>query len=244
MSDPIDFDIQELLPDVALEGASLPRRQAGGNPQSLTVTLLADYTLRHHAWIPSAGLVSLLGEFGVTTDGARTAINRLARRGVVQAVRQGRRTPYQLTPAAAQALLVGGRQVVAFVQQAEAWDGTWRLVACTMPQERSADRRALRGRLRRLGYAPLFDGLWVSPRPVAEQTNQIVSDLGSTTGTAFQARRFELGSTAERDPLEAWDLTGIATAYEDFMARWTPSLGSLGAGDLHGREALRARKVS
>src|SRR5262245_5058506 len=117
-----DFDVHELLPDLGRDDALLPRSQAGGAPQSLTVTLLSDYTLRHRAWIPSATLVSLLGDFGVTVGGARTAISRLAHRGIIEGARAGRRTSYRLAPPAAEALVVGGRRVAGFAEQAEAWD--------------------------------------------------------------------------------------------------------------------------
>ncbi|MET8066915.1 PaaX family transcriptional regulator, partial [Micromonospora sp. NPDC005313] len=59
------FDIEEIYPDEG-PAARLPRRQAGTSPQSVAVTLLADYTLRTRAALPSAAIVALLGEAGVT----------------------------------------------------------------------------------------------------------------------------------------------------------------------------------
>jgi hypothetical protein len=44
--------------------AALPRRQVGGSPQGQAVTVVADYTLRTRAWLPSAAVVALLGEAG------------------------------------------------------------------------------------------------------------------------------------------------------------------------------------
>ncbi|MEU8612965.1 PaaX family transcriptional regulator, partial [Actinoplanes sp. NPDC048791] len=73
------YDIEEIFPDDAAETVRLPRRQAGSSPQGLTVTLLADYTLRNRAWLPSAAIVALLAEACDSQAGARTAISRLAR---------------------------------------------------------------------------------------------------------------------------------------------------------------------
>ena len=88
------YDIEEIFPD---DGpVRLPRRQSGNSPQGLTVTLMADYTLRTRAWLPSAAIVALLAEAGVSHAGARTTISRLARRGVLEGSRQGRQ---QLLPA-------------------------------------------------------------------------------------------------------------------------------------------------
>ncbi len=74
------FSIDEIFPDVGAGSVRLPRRQAGSSPQGLAVTLVADYTLPARAWLPSAAIVALLGEFGVTDGAARTTISRLARR--------------------------------------------------------------------------------------------------------------------------------------------------------------------
>ncbi|GAB3806143.1 hypothetical protein [Micromonospora zhanjiangensis] len=131
----IPFRLEEILPDIAFGPVRLPRQQNGGSPQSTAVTLLADYSLRDRSWLPSAAIVALLAESDVTQAGARTAISRLARRGVLESTRQGRRTSYRLTPPAATALAVGGRGVVGFAAAAEAWDGCWTLIAFSLPQE-------------------------------------------------------------------------------------------------------------
>jgi hypothetical protein len=47
------FQLEEIFPDVTDRSARLPRRQNGGSPQGLTVTLIADYTLRNDAWLPA-----------------------------------------------------------------------------------------------------------------------------------------------------------------------------------------------
>ena len=58
------FEIEEIYPGRRSPGVRLPRRQAGSSPQGVAVTLLADYTLRTRAWLPSAAIVALLGETG------------------------------------------------------------------------------------------------------------------------------------------------------------------------------------
>ncbi len=107
------FDIDEIYPDDGDHPLRLPRRQVGNSPQGVAVTLLADYTLRTRVALPSAAIVALLGETGVTTAGARTAISRLARRGVLEGSRLGRRSSYRLSRAAAANLSAGGHWILA-----------------------------------------------------------------------------------------------------------------------------------
>ena len=61
------FDIEEIYPDDGAQSVRLPRRQSGNAPQGVAVTLLADYTLRTRRRLPSAAIVALLAESGVTT---------------------------------------------------------------------------------------------------------------------------------------------------------------------------------
>ena len=235
------YDIEEIFPGDAPAAVRLPRRQAGNSPQDLTVTLLADYTLRTRAWLPSAALVALLGEAGVSAAGARTAISRLARRGVLDGSRQGRRSSYRLTAAAATFLTVGGSAILAPADGLEPWDEHWTLIAFSLPQQESAQRRALRAQLRWMGYAPLYDGLWVSPRDLTEKAREQLTRLTLGATTVFRARHVDVGATIRRAPLEAWDTTAIAGEYESFMRRWSPVPPRTAAGSITGAEAVRVR---
>lgn len=235
------FDINEIFPDDPAGSVRLPRRRAGGSPQSLAVTLLADYTLRTRAFVPSAAIVTLLGDFGVTPAASRTAISRLARRGVVESSRQGRHSSYRLTGPAAVNLSISGHSIVAFPEQAEAWDGSWTLIAFSLPEGRSAERRTLRGQLRWLGYAPLYDALWLSPRPFTPRARAELGEVGSGSLTVFRAQHVELEQSVRRDPLDAWDVDAIAEEYASFIDRWSPQLARIRAGEVSGVEAVCAR---
>jgi phenylacetic acid degradation operon negative regulatory protein len=125
--------------------------------------------------------------------------------------------------------------------EAEVWDGRWTLVAFSLPQERSVQRRALRDQLRWLGYAPLYDGLWVSPHGLTHTAKEQLSQLTLGTVTVFRARQIELDAMTERDPLGAWDTEAIAGQYESFVRRWGALLPRIRTGDLRGAEAVRAR---
>lgn len=235
------YDIEEIFPDDAADPVRLPRRQSGNSPQGLAVTLLADYTLRTRAWLPSAAIVALLAEAGVSEAGARTTISRLARRGVLEGSRQGRNSSYRLTPGAAAVLSAGGRAIVSWAADTGTWDGWWTLVAFSLPQDEVTRRRGLRSRLRWLGYAPLYDGLWVSPHDLTDKTKAQLVELAFGAVTVFRARHVEFGATIGRNPLDAWDTAAIARQYESFIQRWSPLLDRVRDNRVTGAEAVRAR---
>jgi phenylacetic acid degradation operon negative regulatory protein len=221
--------------------ACLPRRKADSSPQGMTMTLLADYGLRTRVWIPSGAIVTLLGEFGVTPGSARAAISRLARRGMLESSRQGWHTSYRLTPDAATTLAIGGAAVAGFPSEAESWDGYWTLIAFSLPEGGDGPRRALRAKLRWLGFAPLYDALWVSPLDLPPGASQTFANISSGTIAVFRARRVEVGGTASRDPLDAWDLASVNQQYQAFIDRWDPILPRVRSGRIAGTEALHAR---
>ncbi|WP_158852572.1 PaaX family transcriptional regulator [Saccharothrix deserti] len=235
------FDVEEIFPDVGADSVRLPRRQRGSSPQGLAVTLIADYTLRTRAWLPTAAIVALLGEFGVTIGAARTAISRLARRGVLEGSRQGRHSSYRLTEPATVNLSIGGTSIAAFATGPDSWDGSWTVIVFTMPKEEKSRRSSLRAELRWRGYAPLYDGVWVSPHPLTQQEHAELVAVTPGATTAFRSRHLQFESDVTRDPIEAWDIAAIAEQYETFIERWNPVLPRIRAGDITGAAAVRAR---
>jgi phenylacetic acid degradation operon negative regulatory protein len=235
------FDIEEIFPAAPAGSVRLPRRQTGSSPQDLAVTLMADYTLRTRAWVPSAAIVALLGESGISPAGARTAISRLARRDVLESSRDGRRSSYRLTRPAAVHLSVGGGRIAASTAPSPPWEGWWTLVAFSLPNELSVERRALRSQLRWQGYAPLYDALWISPYALTPNATAKLTDHGLGAVTVFRARHVELEASTSRNPIKAWDVAGIAREYESFVSRWSPLLPGIRRGEVGGAEAARAR---
>lgn len=235
------FEIEEIYPDAAGDSARLPRRQSGSSPQGLTVTLTADYSMRNDAWLPATALVALLGDFGITSAAARVAFSRLARRGVLQSRREGRYSFYRLTEVAAVELSVGGASIAEFGVGPEAWDGFWTFVTFSMPKQETTLRSALRVRLRWWGYAPLYDGVWVSPQPLTAPDRAVLASVAAGGMTVVRGQHVHLDAEVDRSPVEAWDLEAISGQYEEFIRRWTPLLPRIAAGRVTGADAVRAR---
>src|SRR3984885_15038501 len=192
-------------------------------PPRLLLSLFGDYWWRGREPLPSAVMAGLLPEFGVSDSAARAALSRLTRNGLLVTSRQGRRTFVQLSARAADVLDDGARRIFSFGRRPSPWDGMWSLVAFSIPEEHRAARDELRKALRWLGFAPLYDGLWVSPRDHAGEVIERLKDLGITTATAFRATALPLpagamplGAAPLDIPSRAWDLSGLRERYEEF----------------------------
>jgi phenylacetic acid degradation operon negative regulatory protein len=223
----------------AVEASELPRFQSGFPPQHVLLTLIGEYGLHIGDPIPSASLVLVLGEFGVTHAGARAAIARLARRGILVPTRSGRTTAYAMTERCAWMVAEGRRLTLEFTGAMRSWDGRWTLVSYSIAQERRAQRALLRTRLRWLGFAPLQDGLWVSPRPPDRQLHEALADLGVGACAVFVAD--PVPGPDRLDPLAAWDLEEARAAYAAFVDEFRPVAQALRRGRVSASEALIAR---
>ena len=183
-------------------------------PPRLLLTLLGDYWWQRTEPLPSAAIVALLAEFGVSDSAARAALSRLTRNGLLATSRAGRRTFVQLSDRAAGILDDGARRIFSFGADAAAWDGMWSLIAFSIPEHNRAARDELRKALRWLGFAPLYDGLWVSPRDHTGDVLARLGELGMGTATAFRATAI---AGVPDIVARAWDLDGLRAGYEEFI---------------------------
>lgn len=218
----------------------LPRGQQGSAPQHLLLTLLGDYWYERTEHLPSAALVEVLAEFGISSAGTRAALSRLSRRGLLVSSKHARSTYYGLSERALGVLREGTRHILAFGSGDQPWNETWTLVAFSVPEPERDRRHRLRTRLRWLGLAPLYDGFWVSPRARPEDVLAALDELGVGMATVVT------GTVTERpaglgDPILAWDLEGLRKAYEDFVSRFASLQRRTRAGTVGAAEGLRAR---
>jgi phenylacetic acid degradation operon negative regulatory protein len=209
-------------------------------PPRLLLTLLGDYWWRRTEPLPSAALVALLAEFGVSDSAARAALSRLTRNQLLVTSKSGRRTVVRLSRRAARILDDGGRQIFSFGKTSQPWDGMWSLVAFSIPEHNRAARDSLRKQLRWLGFAPLYDGLWVSPRDRAIEVIGELAGLGITTATAFRAATVP-GVSPDGLPQRAWDLDSLRARYDRFIANTGQLRERTLAGRLSPVAALVAR---
>jgi phenylacetic acid degradation operon negative regulatory protein len=213
------------------------RHQVGSSPQHLLVTVLGDYWFDRHEGLPSAALVQILAEFGVNAVGARAALSRLARRGLLELSKVGRHTYYGLAPDTTTKVADGARRVLRFGADEQAWDGAWTLAAFSLPEQQRDLRHLLRSRLRWLGFAPLFDGVWVSPRTPLDVVSRELDELGVSTATLLRG-----GEVGGGWPLiSAFHLEDLELSYVSFLDRWTPLVQRVRTGDVGAAEALVAR---
>lgn len=220
----------------AEEGSVLPRQQTGASPQRLLTTLLGDYWLDNTAALPMSALIGLLAEFGISETSARATANRLVKRGVLASEKSGRQSYLRLSDNGREDSRQKTASIMRFGTGSQEWDGLWTVAAFSVPEQERHVRHRVRSYLRWLGFAPLFDGLWVASHADPEAIATILRAAG--VGALTVLRASEAGGDS---PLKAWDMDEVSASYRRFVAEHRESLARMKAGTITPSDALVAR---
>jgi phenylacetic acid degradation operon negative regulatory protein len=187
-------------------------------PQSLLLSFFGLHLLGKDRAVSSGSVIGALARLGVGERAARSTLNRMVNRGLLTRFRRGRQTYFGLTAKAERALADGRDRVWRTGAVNDAWDGQWTVVGFSLPDSWRSERHDLRSRLIWAGFGPLFNGLWVTPRPV--NVAAAVDGLGLDAHVrAFRANL--LPPTQVREVLEqAFDVPAIGARYRLFLDRW------------------------
>ncbi|MEO3799565.1 PaaX family transcriptional regulator C-terminal domain-containing protein [Nonomuraea sp. B1E8] len=222
------------------EPGSLPRARQGAEPQRLLTTLLGDYWFWRQEHIPSAALVRLLKEFGITAASARAALRRLTSRGLLTSSRNGRTTAYGLPPRANDVIVAHMRRLLTFGAVTPRWDGEWTVVTFSVPEDQRDTRRALRDGLRLLHFGMVFDAVWVSPHDRTDDVVALARRLGVRGVVVFRARKVA-DDDLDPVPARAFDVTALRERYVRFIDTHRPVAERLARSGPCPTEALRLR---
>jgi phenylacetic acid degradation operon negative regulatory protein len=208
-------------------------------PQDLVFTLFGEYLLSRSGPIWVGSLIALLQPFGLSEGAVRTVLSRMAKKGWLQTRRSGRNSFYRLTSRGRE-LLEEGKARIFHVSWDTPWDGSWFLLAYSIPEHRRHLRDHLRDRLAWLGFGSLGNGLWISPRDVREHVNEAARQLGIQSHVeCFQGRRVSEVDIGEL-VAKCWDLPSLNGKYRSFLDRWTPHLEECRTEVAHGTAADEA----
>lgn len=190
--------------------------------------------------ISSTELVEVAQKFGLSSDAVRAAANRMARTGLLVKTGQGRSNiGYKVGPAG-QAIV--DKFIIKLLRWHMAleglreWDGTWLVVAFSVPEEQRGKRDVFRDRLTEMGFGLLSSSVWLSPFDEEAEVAALVEELGLDRMVAIlHCDHIQMPGLAGVGELArgVWDLEPLAQRYRDFNHRveaFVASLGRAGQG--------------
>jgi phenylacetic acid degradation operon negative regulatory protein len=189
------------------------------NTRSMIFTLYGDY-VRHYGneiWIGS--LIRLLKEFGHNEQSVRAAVSRMGKQGWLKARKQGNKSYYFLTERGQNRIEEAAERIFKF--QPEQWDGQWRLLMYTIPEEIRNIRDELRKELVWSGFGTMTNSCWVSPNNLDKQVFNLIEKYDIKSYVNFFKATYS--GPFENDKLvkQCWDLSEINGKYEAFIATYS-----------------------
>jgi phenylacetic acid degradation operon negative regulatory protein len=190
-------------------------------PRALIVTIYGLYA-RADGWLPVAALVRLLAQLDVDEPAVRSAISRLKRRGLLEAVRRDGIAGYALSEGA-QAILAEGDARIFAPPTPRLADG-WLLAVFSVPEAERAKRHTLRSQLAALGFGVAAPGVWVAPAHRFDLTAATLQRHGLAGYVdLFRAEHLAFGDITKH-ARDWWNLDELRTDYDNFVAGYAPVL--------------------
>lgn len=225
-------------PWVAIESTHRPGhdRLMAFMPRALILDLFGDYLRYPDAEVRLSHLTTLFGAFEIAPATVRVTVSRLRREGWFASRRVGRETVYTLSPPLLEILDEGRRRI--FASASTPWDGSWTMVIYQLSEGDRQGREKLRKELAWQGFGPLTTSTWLA---VGDRRPDVRTILGAFP--AAQADVLRCSSDGLDHDLElvrrCWDLTNLASEYDDFNACNRPLLRT--AKRMRGAAALVER---
>jgi phenylacetic acid degradation operon negative regulatory protein len=194
-------------------------------PKDLIFTLFGDFLLHRPEPVWVGSLIELLAPLGLSEGAVRTVLSRMAAKGWLEAERRGRNSFYRLT-GRGRRLLEEGEARIYHPPRDEEWDGSWYLVAYSIPEDRRQLRDRLRVRLLWLGCGSLGNGLYITPHAIGSRIEEIADGLEIRDHLEFfQADHAGFSNVAQL-VARCWDLPSINLRYKQFIDRYLPDYES------------------
>ncbi|WP_409305976.1 phenylacetic acid degradation operon negative regulatory protein PaaX [Peribacillus sp. SCS-155] len=189
------------------------------NTRSMIFTLYGDY-IRHYGseiWIGS--LIRLLKEFGHNEQSVRAAISRMSKQGWLMARKEGNKSHYFLTQRGIDRMDEAAKRI--FKLNPDQWDGKWRMLIYSIPEDKRNIRDELRKELVWSGFGTISNSCWISPNDLKKEVHSLVEKYEIKPYIHFFLTEYEGPHQNHTLVTECWDIYGLNDRYGQFIADYS-----------------------
>lgn len=182
-------------------------------------TIYGDY-IRHYGnkiWIGS--LIRLLKEFGHNEQSVRVAVSRMMKQGWIDSEKKGNKSYYFLTLRGETRMEEAAVRI--FKLMPNDWDGKWRMLMYTIPEEKRQIRDELRKELLWSGFGSFSNGCWISPNNLEKEVNLLIEKYEIQSHVDFFVSSYK-GPQEDKSLVEkSWPLQEIEGKYQEFITTYS-----------------------
>ncbi|OIK10395.1 phenylacetic acid degradation operon negative regulatory protein PaaX [Bacillus sp. MUM 116] len=191
----------------------------GENTRSMIFTIYGDY-IHHYGnkiWIGS--LIRLLKEFGHNEQAVRVAVSRMLKQGWVESEKIENRSYYFLTKQGINRIEEAGNRI--FKLHPSEWDGKWRVLMYTIPEEKRQIRDELRQELLWSGFGSFSNACWISPNNLEKEVKLLIKKYDISEYVDFFVSEY-IGPRDNPTLVErSWPLAEVVEKYEEFIIMYS-----------------------
>ncbi len=194
-------------------------RKIGTNTQSMIFTIYGDYIRNYGNKIWIGSLIRLLKEFGHNEQGVRVAVSRMVKQGWIQSEKQGNKSYYFLTDRGVQRMDEAANRI--YKMKPNEWDGKWRILMYTIPEDKRQLRDDLRKELLWSGFGSFSSGCWISPNDLEKQINRLIEKYDINEYVDFFISEYKGPKENQSLVEKSWHLEEIENKYEEFIEKYS-----------------------
>jgi len=186
------------------------------NTRSMIFTIYGDY-IRHYGnkiWIGS--LIRLLRQFGHNDQAVRAAISRMSKQGWVVAEKKGNKSYYSLTERGVKRIEEAAKRI--YKLHPDKWDGKWRILVYTIPEEKRNLRDELRKELVWSGFGTISNSHWISPNNLEKQVYNLIEKYDIEEYVDFFIAKYDGPHQNTKLVEKCWNLDEINEKYQEFIS--------------------------
>ncbi|QED47682.1 phenylacetic acid degradation operon negative regulatory protein PaaX [Cytobacillus dafuensis] len=189
------------------------------NTRSMIFTLYGDYISHYGSKIWIGSLIRLLSEFGHNDQSVRAAISRMNKQGWVQSEKIGNKSYYSLTTRGQKRIDEAAKRI--FKLMPEKWDGQWRILMYTIPEEIRNVRDELRKELVWSGFGSLSNSCWISANNLEKQVFDLIEKYDIHNYVDFFISKYAGPHENIRLVEKSWNLEEINGKYQEFISEYS-----------------------
>jgi phenylacetic acid degradation operon negative regulatory protein len=182
-------------------------------------TIYGDYIRNYGSKIWIGSLIRLLKEFGHNEQGVRVAVSRMVKQGWIQSEKQGNKSYYFLTDRGVQRMDEAANRI--YKMKPNEWDGKWRILMYTIPEDKRQLRDDLRKELLWSGFGSFSSGCWISPNDLEKQINRLIEKYDIDEYVDFFISEYKGPKENQSLVEKSWHLEEIENKYEEFIEKYS-----------------------
>ncbi len=191
-------------------------RLAPIQPRSAIITLFGAFVVSLGNWIAVADVVDLLSGLGLEGKSVRSAVARLKKANLLEAVERHGTAGYSATDDLLAVLERGDVRIFTSQVPADLKDG-WILAAFSVPESHRDQRHRLRTLLASLGFGSLAPGIWIAPRRARGDTERLLVRDGLDSYVHLLTADYVGFETVAELTASIWSSSVLESDYETFV---------------------------